>query len=523
MAIRRNSAIGVSRRTFLAGASAAALSAYQQRGFAAEGSIPAVVRTPLGVLRGEAVGGVRMFRGIPFCEAPVGPLRFKPPVKNKPWEGELDATKFKASPMQAGEPGIPHGEDCLGLNVWAPMSGGPYPVFAWIHGGGYTAGHAFDSGTDGVQFARDGVIVVTIPVSTGGFRISGCEPDAAIQRNTPAAANNAVRDLIASLEWIRDNIAAFGGDPGRVTVGGESAGGKLTSTLMGVPSAQPLFHQMISSSGGAERVWSTEQARIVANYFGELWKKSGRDFPSLLTAPATELGDAQKQFLADWPKDRAMQIPTRPEIDGDFFPKPPIEIIAAGSTRGKRFLVGSNLDEAAVFIGPHPKEIVQNNVANVPLAKFNEIYPHYKTLYPDLNEEQLRIRAVSAQSYWVPSIRVADAHAKAAGNTWMYRLDFKETSGRLEGYAFHGLDVGLVWNKPHKDVANAAAEAKLSSLMHPAWLAFIRGDAPVTSPGLPAWPEYHADTERDTMILGETSHVEQKPHEAELRLWDGVL
>ena len=511
---------GVSRRTFLAGASLGALAIYQRSIFGKDAVEPAIVKTSMGAVRGEAANGVRMFRGIPFCEPPVGPLRFRLPEKIKSWDGELDATKFKASPMQAGEQGVTHSEDCLGLNIWAPTSGGPYPVFVWIHGGGFTAGHAFDPGLDGAQFVRDGIVVVTVPYRLGIFGFLDVSP--LLRSSYAGSSNNAVRDLIASLEWIRDNIEAFGGDPGRVTIGGESAGGKLTSTLMGVPSAQPLFQQMISSSGGAERVWTTEQATFVGNHFGELWKKTGdRDYSTLLTAPATELADAQKQLLADWPKELAMQIPFRPEIDSELFPKSPIENIAAGSTRGKRFLVGSNLDESAVFIGPHPKEVIQPNVGNVALAKFNEIYAHYKTLYPKLNDEQLRIRAVSAQAYWVPSIRVADAHAKASGKTFMYRLDFLEASGRLQGYAFHGLDVGLVWKKPRKDVTNADAEARLSSQMHQAWVAFIRGETPAAA-GLPEWTEYHPDT-RDTMLLNANSQMKQKPHEAELRLWGGVL
>lgn len=513
----------VSRRTFLAGTSLAAVAGYAGRSWAADGpktaAAPAIVRAPAGVLRGETFAGVRMFRGIPFCETPAGALRFRPPMKLAPWEGEHDATRFKASAMQAGEPGIAHSEDCLGLNIWAPTSGGPHPVFVWIHGGGFTAGHAFDAGLDGAQFARDGVVVVTVPYRLGIFGFLDVSP--LLGSSYAGSANNAVKDLIASLQWIRENISAFGGDPDRVTVGGESAGGKLTCTLMGVPSAQPLFHQMISSSGGAERVWTTEQAAFVAGRFGDVWKKTGRDLQSLATAPATELADAQKQLLADWPKDLPMQIPLRPEIDGEFFPRTPIETIAAGSTRGKRFLVGTNLDESAAFIGAHPKEVTQSNVGNLALARFNEIYSHYKSLYPDLSDEQLRIRAVSAQAYWVPSVRVADAHAKAAGNTWMYRLDFAESSGRLQGYAFHGLDVPLVWNKPHKDVTNAGAETKLSTQMHQAWVAFIRGEAPA-APGLPAWPEYKPET-RDTMLLTGESRVERKPHEAELRLWDGVL
>jgi para-nitrobenzyl esterase len=515
---------GISRRTFLTNAAIAAFILSQQSVFAFAGSsraiqgTPVLVKTPLGILRGEESEGVRFFRGIPFAEVPVGSLRFKQPVKIKSWTGEKDVTKFKASAMQTGEVGVAHSEDCLGLNVWAPVKKGNYPVFVWIHGGGFTGGHAFDS--NGPAFTKDDVVVVTVPYRLGVFGF--LDFSTLLGSGFDTSANNGIRDLIASLEWVRDNIASFGGDPNRVTIGGESAGGKLTDILMGIPAAQPLFHQMISSSGGAERVWSKKDADLAAKNFGDEWLKAGYKMPDLLTAPAEKITEVQQNYSNNWPKNIPQQIPMRPQIDGSLIPRLPIESIAAGLTKGKRLLIGSNLDESAMFIGPHPaKDATQDQLGNVTAERFAEIYSHYKTLYPHLNEEQLRIRAVSAQAYWVPSIRVADAHVKGGGTAWMYRLDFAESSGNYQGYAYHSLDVGMVWSKPHKDVANASAEAELSGKMHNAWVAFIHGKVP-NAPGLPEWPQYKPAS-RETMILNSSSKIEQKPNEAELRLWDGLI
>ena len=225
---------------------------------------------------------VNIFRGVPFAEPPVGPLRFRPPVASKPWSGERDATKFSASAMQwrestsFGEQPFVHSEDCLYLNIWAPEGKGPFPVFVWIHGGGYISGHAFGPIHDGSEFARQGIISVTLPYRLGVLGFLDVSP--LLGPEYAGSANNALRDLMTALEWIQKNISAFNGDPDRVTIGGESAGAKVTDILMGVPAAQPLFHQMISESGGAERVWSKTAAAAVSRGYGELWRKqSGQD------------------------------------------------------------------------------------------------------------------------------------------------------------------------------------------------------------------------------------------------------
>jgi para-nitrobenzyl esterase len=198
------------------------------------------------------------------------------------------------------------------------------------------------------------------------------------------------------------------------------------------------------------------------------------------------------------------------------------ETIAAGSSRGKRLLIGTNRDESALFIGPHPqKDPVAADLGNLLPDNFSKVYKKYREIYPQMTDEQLRIRAVSAEEYWVPSVRVADAHVKGGGDAWMYRLDFSETGGFLRGYAFHSLDVRLVWNRPSALAENAAAEAQLAHQMHQTWTAFLRGETPA-APGVPAWPEYNPAT-RPTMIFDTQNHVEEKPQEAELRLWDGVL
>jgi para-nitrobenzyl esterase len=511
--------MGVSRREFVVGAASVAALSVHGRGLwaqSAETVNAGVVKTPLGVVRGAVIGGVRVFRGVPFAEAPVGALRFKRPVRVKPWATERDATKFAAAAMQDGDKEFAQSEDCLYLNVWTPVEaamGAGLPVFVWIHGGGFTGGEAFAPVLDGTEFAKAGVVVVTVAYRLGvlGFMDMG----ALLGEEYAGSGNNALRDLICALEWVQGNIAAFGGDATRVTVGGESAGAKLTDILMGSVEAQGLFAQMISESGGAERVWPRTNADAVAKGFGEVW---GKDVAGLKTAAAEELIAAQVKLLAGWPQ----HFPLRAEIDGELLPRLPVETIAAGSCRGKRLLIGTNREESALFIGPHPQhDATAAQLGNISLAKFQEVYAKYKTVYPEMSKERLRIRAVTAEEYWVPSVRVADAHVKGGGTAWMYRLDFAPSSGRFKGDAYHSEDIGLVWDKPNVEIENAATEAVLAKQMHAAWLAFIKGETP-GAVGLPVWPEYSSGA-RETMVLDAASRVEEKPQEAELRLWDGVM
>ena len=511
----------LSRRSFLATGCLAACTFPVRNLYAMPAATPTIVRAPCGALGGEIVDGVRIFRGVPFAEAPIGPLRFHTTEKVKPWKDVRDATHFAAAPMQPTQLEVPHSEDCLYLNIWAPEGNGPFPVFAWIHGGGFTGGHAFEPMYDGTGFAHEGIISISVAYRLGVFGFLDFEP--LLGAAYAGTANNALHDLVAALSWIHENISAFGGDPARVTIGGQSAGAKLTDMLMGIPSAQPLFHQMISESGGAERILTRENSFSISRGYSETWQKlSGDTNAELKTAAGTGLIEAQQQFMQSWP----LHFPLRAEIDGTFIPRLPIETIAGGSSRGKRLLIGTNREESAFFIGPHPvKDATASQLGNLSVARFDAVYQQYKDVYPQLSVEQRRIRAVTAEEYWVPSMRVAEAHLKGGGTAYVYEVEFEETSGKLEGTAYHSIEVGMVWDHPHTMVANAAAEASLGKQMHAAWAAFIRGETPA-APGLPAWPRYDEHS-RSTMIFGAdavaASRIEQAPQAAELKLWNGVL
>lgn len=475
-----------------------------------------VVKTALGSIRGEAAKDVHIFRGIPFAEPPTGTLRFRPPVPVKSWSGVRDAIKFPPAAVQFGDPSIPQSEDCLYLNMWAPASQGPHPVFVWIHGGGFTGGNSFAPVFDGTVFAQQGIVCITVAYRLGIFGFLDMEP--LLGASYAGSGNNALRDLICALQWVKEHVADFGGDPTRVTIGGESAGAKLADILMGIPSADALFHQVISESGGAERVWPHETALRIARGFGEEWKSdTGNALSTLLTAEAASIIQVQHRFETTWPQ----HFPLRPELDGKLLQALPVHTIAAGSTKGKRLLIGTNRDESALFLGTHPMTVTAGDLGNLPLQQFQPIEKRYALIYPDAPSDLNRLHAVTAEEYWVPTMRLIDAHVRGGGTAWLYRMDFAPSEGTYKGYAFHASELDTVWNHPHTKASNAAQHAALALQVNHAWASFIQGDAPHAT-GLPIWPQYQTET-RPTMLFNNTSTIANNPQEAELALWKNVL
>ena len=501
----------LTRRKFLAQSALASLAARN----CLASSPTADVSTPLGMLRGEQLPGCRVFRGVPFAQPPVGTLRFRPPQPMRPWVGTREALKFAPPAIQPGGDQATHSEDCLYLNVWAPDTPGPHPVFVWIHGGGFTGGKSSDPMSDGSGFAREGVVCITVAYRLGVFGFLDWSPT--LGASYAGSANNGIRDLIAALTWVQQNVAAFGGDPKAVTLGGESAGAKLTDLLLGVPAAKNLFHQAISESGGADRIWSRAQALEVGAGWRSTWtSETSSPATAALTAEPAQLVRLQETFQRDWPT----HFPFRPEIDGELIKQSPLVSIREGLSRSRRLLIGTNLDESAFFLGPSPaKDPSSRDLGNLPLDSFRKVELQYSQVYPELKPPMLRVRSVTAEEYWVPSVRVAEAHVGSGGEAFFYRMDFPAETGRFLGLAYHSYDLRFVWD--HFADKPTEADRNLSNAMHASWCAFIQGKTPA-APGLPPWPTYTLQ-DKQTMILNTTSTVQRQPHAEELKLWDGLL
>jgi para-nitrobenzyl esterase len=503
------------RRAFLYG-SATMLAARMPLPLLAQSSSEEIVRsTPSGRVRGLRSEHGSVFRGIQFAASVAGAERFHASRPAPAWQGTLDATRFAPAAMQPDALKVVQSEDCLALNVWVPQGEGPFPVLVWIHGGGFTGGYSYDATERGAHFAASGVVCVTVAYRLGVFGFLDVEP--LLGPQYAGSANHAMGDLILALQWVQRNIAAFGGDAARVTVAGESAGAKLTDMLLGVPAAAPLFHQAISESGGAERIWSRGMAQQVAEDFGRIWRQqTSKGVESLKTASVAEILRAQQSLMKTSP----VHFPLRGEVDGLLIQRPPLEVIRAGAARGKRVLIGTNHDESALFIGPDPQRpITANDLGNLSLAQFDRVAAQYLALYPTMSEPMRRIRSVTAEEYWVPSMRVAEAACTAGAETYVYRFDYPGR-GRFAGLAWHAYELRFVWDA-FADGPPTKEDERMAATMHDAWVAFIRGDAPHAA-GLPVWPRYELH-KRPTMIFDVQSRVADDPAGAELKLWDGLL
>src|SRR5580704_10562491 len=322
---------------------------------------PTVV-TRSGAVRGQLRDGVASFLGIPYAASPTGPLRFRAPAPPRPWDGVREATALGATPPKPDyaapfdellpEPDIP-GDVWLNLNVWTPDPGGAgLPVMVWIHGGAFSNGNSALPIYDGHAFARDGVVLVSINYRLGvdGFALL---PD--------APANRGLLDQIAALEWVRDNIAAFGGDPANVTIFGESAGAMSVTTLLGMPRARGLFGKVIAQSGAAQVGADPQDARLVT---GELSAVLGFEATAASLADV-DLGKliaaqaAVRDALAVAPDPArfgasivATSMAFIPVIDGDVLPVHPLAALAAGQGSGTPLLAGTNAEEFRLFFVP---------------------------------------------------------------------------------------------------------------------------------------------------------------------------
>jgi para-nitrobenzyl esterase len=487
------------------------------------------VETRDGRLEGKQVGSVLQWRGVPFAAPPVGPLRFMPPQPPAPWAGVRDATRFAspsaqpASPMEAmfGAGGGPLGEeDCLYLNVFAPAEpkAERLPVMCWIHGGSFTGGSGSTPWYDGGRFAGSGrVVVVTINYRLGalGFSHFGEAGGEALA----VAGNCGVLDQVAALGWIRDNIELFGGDPGRVTVFGESAGSMSIATLLGLPAAKGLFHQAILQSGATNVVRSAEKASGVT---AALLAALGCSAKELAEAPVGAILEAQKAVSASQGASSTVgMLAFAPVVDGTSLPRHPLEAIREGAAAGVRTVIGTNHDEATLFIGFDPKlasmdrEALGRRLSRLAGEDWPRFAEGYGAARPGASPFELLAAALTDYAFRIPAIELASAQVGAGAEVWMYRFDWPSAAfgGRLR--ATHALELPFVWDilgtKGVSMFTGEGAPAELAQRMHADWLAFACGAAP-------EWPPYDVSG-RATMIYDTECRVVEDPDGAERALW----
>jgi para-nitrobenzyl esterase len=491
-----------------------------------------LVRTVAGTVRGQVEDGIAVFRGIPFAAPPVGSLRFQAPVPPASWDGIREADVFGPPPPQARlgpPPPVAAGpvrhdpSDWLTVNVWTPDPGrAGLPVMVWIHGGGYRFGTASDPDWDGAALARTAVVMVS-----ANHRI-GVEGYAQLDG---APANRGLLDIIATLRWVRENIANFGGDPANVTVFGESAGAGAVAALMVTPGARGMFARAVAQS-------------VPGTFFTP---DLARDISAELLAPlgfapeAVALADVAPEKLVDaivqldprmptlhrWGLVAHTPTPFSPVVDGDVLPTDPWTGLAAGAGREVPLLVGHNRDEWRLFLVVGGLlGMVTDEMAATAMEVFGpgpDASAEYRAAYPEAGAEELFVLARSDRMFRMPSLHLAMAQTAGGGRSHLYELTWATPAGGGAFGACHGLDIPLVLGALDKGLAGlfvgdppVAEAVELSAQMQGAWTAYARD-------GDPGWAPYDQE-ERLTRVFDSDGRggVRAYPEEASRRLWAGT-
>ena len=486
------------------------------------GSAPEV-RTAAGVLRGSREAGLAVFRGIPFAEPPVGALRFAAPQPARSWDGVRPAVAYGPAPPQSGVLGASQdtaGDDWLMINVWTPAPDpvAGLPVMVWIPGGGYVTGNSSLPEYDAGHLAGSGAVIVTLSYRLGieGFaQIAG------------APANRGLLDQVAALQWVRDNIAVFGGDPDRVTIFGQSAGGGSVAALLAMPRAAGLFRRAVAQSVPGTFFSPELAADIAAACAAELGVRP--TVPGLsAVAPARlpEAGDAISAKVTQW-RERWGQIthrpiPFAPVVDGDVLPATPWQALADGAARDVGLLVGHTRDEHRLFslidgvLGQVTH--VQTEAALHMLAPDPDGARRYREAFPAAADEELYELVNADWLFRMPSLHLAGAQIAGGGRAHLYELTWPAPGLGGGLGACHGLDVPLVFGNLSSgqpamligDPPFPAAE-ELSAQIRRAWTAFA-------AHGDPGWPAYDAG-HRLAQLFDMPSVVTAYPEESSRLLW----
>ena len=537
------------RRRFLvqSALTGAAILVARRHAWAAAPSDP-VVDTASGKIRGAAADGINAFKGIPYGASTAGANRFMPPQKPAPWSGVREAVDWAGHAPQAfagrrrpevsalsGTPDkVPVSEDCLTLNLWTPgLDVGKRPVMVWYHGGGFSYGSANTPRTDGTNLARRGdVVVVTV---NHRLNIFGFLDLAELGGEEFAhSANAGVLDLVAALEWVRENVANFGGDPGKVTIFGQSGGGGKVSALLAMPAAKGLFQRAIVMSGAGIRMAEHERATKLADaVLGEVGL-TANELDKLQALPVERLlaaiEPAQKK-LGPAPFKLLDRYGFGPVVEGHDLPHHPFDPTATDLSDDVPVMVGGTKDENAIFLAPDDvvwsrtlgEDELKTRVAEVAGGDTDAVLALYRRMHPGMNPAELLIEITTDARFWVRSVLLAERKA-AKGKAPVYMYSFNWQTPVFDGklMAQHALDVPFVFDTlaATRITGHSPAAPPIAAAESATWAAFARSGTPDNN-AIPHWPSYTA-ADRATMTIDTEWRVQNDPqHEARL-LWTKI-
>jgi para-nitrobenzyl esterase len=496
------------------------------------------VNTTCGGLFGNFEDDIFIFRGIPYAAPPSGNFRWMPPRPPMKWKGLRSAltpghiapqnpTKFKMnSEFVIDEP---QSEDCLYLNIWSPgLDDQKRPVMVWIHGGAFTMGSGSKAQYSGCTLAkRGGVVVVTLNYRLGVFGFLNLNE--ITRGEIPSTGNEGLLDMIAALEWIRENIAAFGGNPENVTLFGESAGAMSIACLMAMPKAKGLFHKAISQSGAADKARPLSEGLKHSEAFLYYLALKPEDIQKLKALTEKELLSAQQKMESH---SKALTV-TTPIVDKNILPISPLKAVQSGSSTSIPILAGTNQDEWRLFTPKLPNfhkmdtsELISRCSELVPSTRVQRLIEAYRAAREKqnltANPFDLFIAIKSDHEFRIPTLQLAEAQMRNNPAVYCYLFNWKSPFMNGAFGSCHSLEIGFVLGtyKSNRDFYGSGPLAdRLSNAMQDTWAAFAKTGNPCCENHV-NWPAY--GSQRNTQVLGEDLHIVESPFDEERRIWDSI-